>query len=366
MPLLDQETQIQNSDVYDDTIAAGVALESPAAADQNIRFDLNAIRSQLRRIIDPQGLAGTADWFVDIVAALNGFGLRQIHDKPFVYPAPFNTNNAFSLPGAVDVVAVSSAMVAGAAGIIAVGPSSSQTNAYVAASEANFVAAGTPVAGTSQATSGAGVLLNRVAIFLDGTNDPPLDGGTEVFGLLQSQSGVADSTSIAGAASENLQISFVKIDPVTDVITAVTLPIGDYQFQLPYQQNFNDLDRGAFMGGGLPDVIDPSSTVARRPFRQFNVAIPGGAAAGDPLNVQTGVFSTAGATVVFASFGTPVLPASANEFRDDERCVIVRNGNVQTKGPGEDVQWVSPTQLSFSKAVKNNDKITITSLASFA
>jgi len=361
---LDQETQVRNSDVYDDTIAAGSGLESPAAANQNIRFDLNALRSRILDIIDPQSQAGTADWFVDLASALDNFGLRQIHDKKFVFILPFDANNAFTLGALLGGVLVSSAMVAGAAGIIAVGPASIQNAAYVAADEANFTVAGTLGIGLSQAASAAGAVLNEVSIFVDGTNDPPLDGGSRVFGLLQVINGTSDGTAIAAAASENLQISFVKVDPGTDAIVAVSLPAATYQFRLPFQQCFYDLDPGALLGGVLPDVIDPGSTIPRRPFRHIDVT-SGPASTGDPLNIQTGAFTTAGAQTVFASFGTPILPATAAQFRDDERVVIIRNGNTQSKGAGKDVQYVSTTQISFAKTVKPNDEIVIISPSSF-
>jgi len=45
MSNLDQETQIRNSDVYDDTLPPGSGLETPITANQNILWDLNALRS---------------------------------------------------------------------------------------------------------------------------------------------------------------------------------------------------------------------------------------------------------------------------------------------------------------------------------
>lgn len=490
MSNLDQETQIRNSDNYDDTLAAGAGLESPVSADQNILFDLNALRSQVQKVIDPQQLTtpvNTSKWYTSIATALDNFGLRQIHDKKFVFKSPRDANNFFRVglpeistvqavadvsgslnnkyfifyesttqayyvwynvagggtdpnptpPGGITYtgiavaiatnatasavasatntainlstarttstvltdtvtltnddpgnvtdtangaggaspgftiattqqgtnptaqgVLVSSAMVAGGSGIIAVGPSSNANNGYVAATESNFTVAGTLGVGLSSATSGQAVILNAVDIMDEDTDDPPLDGGTRVFGLLQAVSGTADATSIAGPGSENLQISFVKIDPNTNALVAVTLPAGDYEFQLPYQQSFYGLDRGALLGGGqLPDIIDPGSGVPRLPFRQFNVTAD--AAAGETFNVQTGVFSGTGTTTVFASYGTTLAPSNAANFRDDSRCKIWRNGVLQAKGAGEDVTWVSTTQVSFTKKVKATDRIQV-------
>jgi len=361
MPSLDQETQVHNSDVYDDTVASGAGMESPAAANQNLLFDLNAQRSQLRRLNDPSATdASTDDWFDP---PLDSFGLRQIHDKKFVYVRPHNANNDFTLGADALGIVVPNTLIAGGSGVIAVGPSSTQNGAYVAATEAGFTVPGTLGVGLSVAASGGAIVLNTVDLFTDGTNDPPLDAGTRVFGLLQVQTGVADGTAIAGNPTENLQISFVKIDPVTDALAAVTLPAADYQFRLPYQEDFFTLDKGALLGGALPDIIDPGSTIARLPFRHFDVTA--NAAAAETFNVQTGVFSGTGTSTVFASFNTPILPTTAAAFRDDSRVKIWRNGNLQGKGVGQDVQWISTTTTSFAQKVKVDDVIVVESPASF-
>jgi hypothetical protein len=52
---LDQETQIGPSDSYGDTLTPGPTLQSGA---NDLRFDLNAIRTQLRRIIHGLGTGG--------------------------------------------------------------------------------------------------------------------------------------------------------------------------------------------------------------------------------------------------------------------------------------------------------------------
>lgn len=54
-----QETDIRQSDLYDDTLVSGVALESSAA---NLESDLNSIRSQLKRILNDSA----GNWYDDI------------------------------------------------------------------------------------------------------------------------------------------------------------------------------------------------------------------------------------------------------------------------------------------------------------
>lgn len=58
-----QETQIRQSDLYDDQLAAGSALETAAV---NIEDDLNGLRSQVNRIINSVVTAN--DWFTNITS----------------------------------------------------------------------------------------------------------------------------------------------------------------------------------------------------------------------------------------------------------------------------------------------------------
>jgi hypothetical protein len=371
MPKLEQETQLRSSRTYDDTLAAGASLETPAVANQNAEWDLNAIRSQVRRIIDPAGLVGTADWFVDLATALDGFGLRQIHDKKLALRSPITPGtNDFTLGGAAAGVLVNAGMLVGGSGLIGVGPSSVIEGAYLSAAEANFTIAGTLGVGLSTAFSGQGILLNKVDIIDDATNEPPSDAGTTVFGLLQALTGTSDGAAVAGGGSENLQISFVKIDPATDNIVSVNLAAGTYHFGLVIQQCFYALDKGSILSGAdtLPDAIGPSQTPVRLPWREIDI-VSATIAANDPMNVATAVFTGAGAQTIFGSFGTPALPASGAEFRDDARVKIWRNGNLQSKGAGaadnRDCYWVSATQLAFESILRVNEIIMIESPASF-
>lgn len=50
MGLQNQDTQLRSSRTYNDTIALGALIPS-AAADKHIEYDLNAIRSQLARLL---------------------------------------------------------------------------------------------------------------------------------------------------------------------------------------------------------------------------------------------------------------------------------------------------------------------------
>jgi hypothetical protein len=63
---LNQSTQIGNSKVYDDTLAAGSALEFVTGSDFTIHDDLNALRSMMNHII------GSGNWYDEPVNTLSG------------------------------------------------------------------------------------------------------------------------------------------------------------------------------------------------------------------------------------------------------------------------------------------------------
>lgn len=362
MPKLEQEFQIRNSRTYLDNLSVGAGVETPAAADQNQQYDLNVLRTLIKRLLDP---VGATKYYQDIAAAgFDNFGIKQIHDKTFAFRSPITPGtNDFTLGALASGVLIDAAKLVGGSGLIAVGPSSTTEGGYIAATEANFTVAGTLGVGLSTALDGDGILLNKVEIIDDSTNEPPSDGGVTVFGLLQALTGTADGAAVAGGGSENLQVSFYKIDPGTDAITAVQLPAGTYHFGLPRQRSFYSLSRGAIVSGvdSLPDAIGPGLAPIRLPFREIDIT-SATVNANDPLNVTTGAFTTAGAQSVFATFGTPALPTTGAEFRDDNRIKIYRNGNLQSKGASasdnRDVYWVSTTQFAFETIVRINEVIT--------
>ncbi len=63
---VDQETQVAKSDLYDDERGTGVALETGA---QNLRDDLNALRSQFKRVIHG---ADAGKWYDDPATVFGG------------------------------------------------------------------------------------------------------------------------------------------------------------------------------------------------------------------------------------------------------------------------------------------------------
>lgn len=369
MPKLEQEFQVRHSRTYLDNLSPGSGLETPGASNQNVEWDLNALRTIVKRLLDP---VGVTKWYQDIAAAgYDSFGLKQIHDKTFAFRSPITPGtNDFTLVGSVQGVLIDAAKLVGGSGLIAVGPSSTTEGGYIAATEANFTVAGTLGVGLSTALDGDGILLNKVDILDDATNEPPSDVGVTVFGLLQALTGTADGAAVAGSGSENLQISFYKIDPGTDTITAVSLPAGVYHFGLPRQRRFYSISRGALISGvdSLPDAIGPGLSPIRLPWREIDIT-SATVAANDPLNVTTGAFTTAGPQTVFSTYGTPALPAAGASFRDDNRIKVWRNGNLQSKGASasdnRDVYWISATQMAFETVIRIGEIISWEAPASY-
>lgn len=356
---LEQTEQVYSSRLYDDNRAAGAVMEALAhPADSHLENDLNNIRTILAYLRDGTGVI---KWYV---TPEDSFGVQQIHDKVFVEEIP-------PQPGLTDFVLVAPALgvllpdtlFPAGTKIVGVGPSSLINEGYATANEALFAVAGVLGVGLSVSVDGRSVLLNRCSILDADTNDhPEAPGGEQVFGLLQVVNGTADGAAIGVGGSENVQMSFVYYDKATDLLTAFSLPLGTYHFSLPQQLDFYTLNRGVFLGGGaLPTIIDPGSNAPRLPFKEFDITAGGNIAAGDPLDIATGVFTGAGArTTLAASFGTIALPANGPDFRDDSRIEAWYNGQNLSKwhvapGPGQrDVWWVSPTQVAFNFVIKQN------------
>ena len=101
-----QDTQIRQSDLYDDTVAAGSTLES---APVNIEEDLNGLRSQFKRAIWDDGAGNWYDDIPTINAKKRGirdvnFDLDDIEEKRLLFRTQILTDIStvvyvFPVPG---------------------------------------------------------------------------------------------------------------------------------------------------------------------------------------------------------------------------------------------------------------------------
>lgn len=254
MPRLEQPTQVKSTQVYDDTLAQGPGLQ-PAPGVSNLQADLNSIRAQLRRIIDAVG-AGKKWYDPNVInsltAAVDPWGLQQIHDKMFVdgMPPVFGTTE-FALAVTAIGVLLDSAKFPGGVTKVAVGAASGQDLGLVVASQPGFTVPGTLSAGLSLITDADGIVLNRINLIDTATNAAPSGPSDEtVFGLMQVLSGTVDGALIAGAGVENVQMTFAFYAFGTGVLTAFSLPPSIYSFAPNRAHYFYSLPRGAMIGGG--------------------------------------------------------------------------------------------------------------------
>ncbi len=135
--------------------------------------------------------------------------------------------------------------------------------------------------------------------------------------------------------------------------------------------SFGFTARGRFPLSEFDDDTEAAIAASRRQFREIDI-IGTDPDANDPFNINTGVFDTAGAQTVFASFGTLIMPVSGAAFRDDSRIQILRNGVYQSKGASgvdnRDVYFVStsPPKVAFEVKLKTGkDIIQIFSTSSY-
>ncbi len=250
--LVRQLLNIRNSDTYDDTLAAGVALESGAT---RLEDDLNSIRSQLNRII------GQTNWY----DALNNRNLTQVDTDLQALEELCIICNAdvladITVGGADNFVVLS---VAGS-------EAPSQVAALLATTEGATVAASAFSAGAFAAhelvevTGGSAVSpINLVDVRNSTTGQRIQSAGRDVFGLLQFESTGTDGVAFDDVSAGNrVKISFVRYNATFDDLEAV--PNADIQGQtINYNYNFQrqlqNIDKNCF--NAQRGFIDQSASV---------------------------------------------------------------------------------------------------------
>lgn len=250
-----QDTQIRNSDVYDDTLAAGVTLQTGAA---ELERDLNALRSQAKRAIFADS---AGNWYADIptvngkkraISALNS-DLDDIEEKRLLFW----------------VVKLSDIVVPATQNWVILNVGSGTAPSEVRASGTSTIGA---VCATS-AFSGAGFAVNELveiagpnavspknlALVVDSTTGQVLQSsGRDVFALLQAESSGADGAAFDDTSGGNrAKISFVRPTAARDDLEAC--PVVDIQgktinYQYVRRINFDSVPETAFLQGAFVDV----------------------------------------------------------------------------------------------------------------
>lgn len=220
-----QETQIRNSDAYNDGIAPSEA--NFETNPTNLEEDLNNMRSQLHNLLNVQG----GNWWDDLVApsTLETGTQRGVNDLNTALHLVEKKRILRDVLNLVDITVPAGQNYV----VLSTGELPSNTTAAVGA----VSTLGTVVA-THSGTFGAHSLdevagLNAInpknlMVIVDGaTRDPILSGGNEVFGLLQGEGGLVDGDTITDTTDNRVQISFVRVNATGDDLEAV--PVTDIE-----------------------------------------------------------------------------------------------------------------------------------------
>lgn len=209
---LRQDTQIRNSDAYDDTLASGAALEV-AVNGGSIEQDLNALRSQVKRIL------GQINWYDNLagrsLADTDG-DLDAFETRTILCPVQIlqnvtvpNGQNFVLLDVASNEAPTYPAGVAGGLGTVVAVLGAAEIETHML----------TAVAGSNALRP-----LNLVVVRDAVTKDVLTSGGQQVFGLLQAEEGVVQDDTF-NDVDKRVQISFVRANG--DVLEAV--PVADVE-----------------------------------------------------------------------------------------------------------------------------------------
>ena len=235
-----QDTQISNSYVYDDTLAAGVTLETGATS---LEADLNGLRSQVQRII------GETNWY-DALAGRSistlDTDLTDLEGKKVLCRSQILTDVA--VPATQNYVVLSVAGSEAPTQVAAV--ALTQDGAVVAQSALNGAGF---AANELIEIAGASAIQpkNRVVVREATTGDPILSGGKQVYGLLQYESTGADGAAFDDvSAGARVKISFVRENASADDLEAV--PVADIEnlsvnYAYTFRSNLDAIPEDCFL-----------------------------------------------------------------------------------------------------------------------
>jgi hypothetical protein len=259
-----QDTQIKNSDVYDDTVAPTVANFETNPAE--LETDLNNMRSMLSHLLDVQA----GNWYdvINTPSALETGTQRGVSDLNDGLHA-VEKKRVLRCTWGLNTITIASA--GNTFDILGTGELPGNTTAAVGV----VTTLGTVVA-DHNAAFGAHSLLevagvtaispkNLLQIVDAGTRDPVLDAGDRIYGLLQSET-AADGHTITDATTTRVQISFVKVNGAgTDLIAISSGAMDGVSYDYCYVERvrLEDLNEADFLGGANVDV-PAGSTVTRQ------------------------------------------------------------------------------------------------------
>ena len=255
-----QDTQIRNSDSYDDTLAAGLTLET---GQTQIEGDLNALRSQAKRAIWADAVG---NWYDDIqtvnskkraITALNT-DLDDVEEKRLLFRTQVLTDIGVTALQNWEILSVAGSetpTVVRASGVTTIGA--------VCATSA-FSGAGFNVFELVEIAGPNAISPKNLVIVRDATTGQPIQSsGRDVYGLLQAESTGVDGTAFNDTVSGNrVKISFVRQNATFDDLEAV--PVADIagktiNYSYITRINFDAVPETAFLSND--PFIDQSASV---------------------------------------------------------------------------------------------------------
>ena len=276
--MLNPANQITASTAYNATGAAGLTLQSGAIV---IEDDLNALRSQVSRILDAT-LSG--NWYDDVATTADGkkrsikqlnTGLDTLETKAILARADNATG--VPVPSGQNYVVLTAASSQAPANNIAIalttlGAVSAQSTLNATAFAANEL---TALAGSTSATP-----KNLVAI-RDATTLQVIESdGYDVFGLLQAESTAVDGAAFNDTSGGNRgKLSFVTMNPATGALQPASAnDIGGHTINYSYvlRGNLGTIPEQYFLGSGVftDSVADTNVTLTRSVANQAGSPVP--------------------------------------------------------------------------------------------
>lgn len=262
--LFRQETQLRNSDLYDDTVAVSEANFETNPG--NIEDDLNNLRSQISNLMDGQ----VGDWFTDLAtpSALETGTQRGVNDlndslhaveKKRILRSVHHVGTEITVPATQNYKVLALAELpsntTSAVGAVA-------TLGTVSAHVTVFAAhALDEVAGTNALSP-----KNLCAIVDATTGDPLLSGGYQVYALFQVEN-ATNGTVLTGTTPNRAQLSFVRPNATFDDLEAC--PVADIENQVinycsRERVRLEDLAEQDFLRGATVDVGAGSGVIDRQ------------------------------------------------------------------------------------------------------
>lgn len=253
---LRQSTQIRTSDTYTDNVGAGATMETAAV---HIEDDLNALRSQVNRIIDD---SLTGNWY-DAIPSVTGLGatktrsildlntdLDDLEEKRMLFRTQL-------FPTDITVPATQNFVVLSVAG----GEAPTQTAAVGAVTTNGAVVAAATAFGAHNLDEVLGtnaIAPHNLCLVRDAVTGEVItsSNGKTIYALLHSESAVDGHT--FNDTTEQIQLSFVEENATgDDIIATAVADIENAVINYSYVQrlDFDSLPGDAYLSGVFIDFV---------------------------------------------------------------------------------------------------------------